>query len=195
MPRLSRLVLLVGLALLVQGCQLSLPGGGGNGSDQVTPNAVTGGEIEVTALDDGATGAPAPATDGAAAGAAAPEALPEALPTAVPQGETPVAGTAEATPAPEPAPQPELAVEEPGTPKSAQQEACEKKRGKWVRVGTGTLRTCVFETRDSGKRCTRESQCEGVCLARSGTCSPLKPLLGCNEILQDNGARVTLCIE
>jgi hypothetical protein len=64
-----------------------------------------------------------------------------------------------------------------------------------MRVGTGELRTCVFTTRDGGKQCNRESQCEGVCLARSGTCSPVKPLLGCNEILQDNGARVTLCIE
>ena len=54
---------------------------------------------------------------------------------------------------------------------------------------------CIQPTRDGGKRCTRESQCDGVCLARSGTCAPVKPLLGCNEVLQDNGVRATLCIE
>lgn len=64
-----------------------------------------------------------------------------------------------------------------------------------VRIGKGSARACVYQTRDAGKQCDRESQCDGVCLARSGTCSPFKPLYGCNEILQDNGARVTLCLD
>ena len=184
MSRLSRLVLCLGLAALVQGCQLSAPGSG-SGTGDVTPNAVIGGEIEVTALDEAPAPAPVPT--------AAP---PAAEPTAAPQGGVPQPDPAAAAePAPAPAPQPEPVADPPETPKSEAQLACEKRKGKWVRAGTGSLRTCVFETRDGGKRCTRESQCEGVCLARSGTCSPLKPLLGCNEILQDNGARVTLCIE
>jgi hypothetical protein len=54
---------------------------------------------------------------------------------------------------------------------------------------------CQFTTRDGGKRCTRESQCEGLCLARSGTCAPVEPLMGCHDILQDNGTRATQCIE
>ena len=94
-----------------------------------------------------------------------------------------------------PAPQPDLAAEVPAPAKSQMQLACEKKKGRWTKTGKGDLSTCVYATRDGGKQCSRESQCEGVCLARSGTCSPLKPLLGCNEILQDNGARVTLCID
>lgn len=81
----------------------------------------------------------------------------------------------------------------PQTAKSDMQLACERKKGQWAKV-TGTVHTCIFTTKDAGKSCSRESQCEGACLARSGTCSPIKPLLGCNEILQDNGARVTLCI-
>lgn len=93
-----------------------------------------------------------------------------------------------------PAPKPDLA-ETPVTPKSEAQLACEKKGGKWFKIGEGNKFACVRVTKDAGKRCERESQCDGVCLARSNTCSPFKPLYGCNEILQDNGARVTLCLD
>ena len=64
-----------------------------------------------------------------------------------------------------------------------------------AKIGKGDKRACVRMTKDSGKRCERESQCDSVCLARSGTCAPFKPMYGCNEILQDNGARVTLCLD
>ncbi len=83
----------------------------------------------------------------------------------------------------------------PTEPKSDAQIACERKGQIWSQVGKGALSACLQRTRDSGKRCTKESQCEGQCLARSGTCAPIKPLLGCNEVLQENGARVTLCID
>ena len=199
MPRLTRLVLLIGLTALIQGCQLAAPGGKGPGAStqDVTPNAVAGDPISVTALDDPvpAPAAPAPAGAGAApvqgsaaqpvAELPAPAPLPGAAsdagadPAAATDAETPAEPEAEAAPAP---------------PRSDAELACERKRGSWV-AAVGAAYICVFRTRDSGKRCTRESQCDGVCLARSGTCSPLKPLLGCNEILQDNGARVTLCIE
>jgi hypothetical protein len=79
-------------------------------------------------------------------------------------------------------------------PKSDLQIACERKRGSWIDTGGG-LMICQFTTRDGGKRCTRESQCEGLCLARSGTCAPVEPLMGCHDILQDNGTRATQCIE
>jgi hypothetical protein len=46
-----------------------------------------------------------------------------------------------------------------------------------------------------GKACTRQSQCEGYCLARSGTCAPITPMFGCNDILQDDGREVTLCLD
>lgn len=182
MPRLIQLVLAFCVTALVAGCQLALPGGKSASTDDVTPNAVAGDPIEVTALD-----APPPS---AATDAVLPPGAPEAI--AAPQSDpAPPETVAETPPAPQPAP----VVEVPPTPKSAAQLACEKKRGSWVPVSAGTLHTCVFSTKDAGKKCTRESQCEGQCLARSGTCSPLRPLLGCNEILQDNGARVTQCIE
>ena len=180
MKRLTALIAVLCLTGAVAGCQTGLGGPKPQGPDAetVTENAVTGDAIETTALDE----APAAVADKSVA-----EAGPAAAQGAAPE---PVA---EAAPQPAPQPDPEDVV--PVTPKSERQLACEKKGGKWSGAPGSDLRTCVFNTRDAGKQCTRESQCEGVCLARSGTCSPIKPLLGCNEILQDNGARVTLCID
>lgn len=172
MPHLTRLCLALGLTALLAACQLSPKAE--TPPQDVTPNAVTGDAIEVTALD-----APPAAADTVGEPAAK-------VQTAPPVAPAPVAT---------PAPQPDLAAEVALPAKSAMQLACEKKKGRWTRAGKGDLHSCVYDTRDGGKQCTRESQCEGVCLARSGTCAPVRPLLGCNEILQDNGARVTLCID
>lgn len=193
MPRLHSLFLSIGLVALLAGCQFQGPGRGQT-PDGVTPNAVAGDAIEVTALD----GAP-PAAEGK-----------DALPpggdaTAQPQSAPPDPSAEPEPAAPEPAPIPDLgeaeavdpeavAEPEPEPAKSDRQIACEKKKGRWVSAA-GDSHTCVFLTKDAGKSCTRASDCDGECLARSGTCSPLKPLLGCNEILQDNGVRVTLCVE
>lgn len=184
MRRCLSLILSLGLAGFLSACVLA--GAGTTRPDGVTPNAVTGGEIEVTALDalpadPGATSTAADAAPGPDDGAMAQSAAPEAL--AEPAVE----------PSPEPAPQPDLTDAVPKVVKSDLQLACEKKKGTWSSAG-GKFRICLFNTKDAGKQCTRENQCEGACLARSGTCSPIRPLLGCNEILQDNGARVTLCI-
>ena len=96
------------------------------------------------------------------------------------------------SPAAEPAAEPPVS---PPPPKSAAQIACEKGRGSWVKAGnTGTM-TCQTQLRDSGKQCSRDGDCMGQCLARSRTCAPFAPLFGCHEVLQDNGQRVTLCID
>lgn len=190
MRHLTRLFLMLGLAALLQGCQTGLPGSVTAPEDGVTPNAVLGGEIEVVALDaplsDPAAAAPPESSTTAAAQEAAPSVVEDPAPAPLPDLPADAAGEVEDEALP-----PEAAAE----PKSEAQIACEKKRGQWLATGLGKLKTCVFTTKDGGKRCTRESQCEGVCLARSGTCAPIRPLLGCNEILQDNGARVTQCIE
>lgn len=183
--RLSLAALLFCAAGLLAACQT---GGAGGTATDVTPNAVAGDPIEVTALDAlPDETAPPLATTAEAVGTEA----------AAPQAASATVAGAEPAPdavAAEPAPQPDLAAT-PVTPKSEQQLACEKRKGRWLRVGEGAGRACVFPTRDSGKRCERESQCDSVCLARSGTCAPFKPMFGCHEILQDNGARVTLCLE
>lgn len=185
--RLSLAAVLLCATGLLAACQTGGLGGAGTSPDDVTPNAVVGDPIEVTALDappgEAVASVAAATVEAAGTGTAAPQA----------------ASAAAAEPAPaevaaDPAPQPDLA-ETPVTPKSEQQLACEKKKGRWARVGKGEGRACVFQTKDAGKRCERESQCDSLCLARSGTCAPFKPMYGCNEILQDNGMRVTLCLE
>jgi hypothetical protein len=185
MRRLCRFALILGVSGLLAACQTALPGNGG--SETVSPNAVAGDPIEVTSLDalpgDGGTkvdaAIKAEASDTAAAQSAPP---------------APVAVAEPIKPDATPAPKADLEAA-PETPQSEMELACRKKGGNWSRVGKGSLRACVFQTRDGGKRCKKESDCDGVCLARSGTCAPIKPLFGCNEILQDNGARVTLCID
>ncbi|MFM7335152.1 MAG: hypothetical protein ACKO1H_12215 [Tabrizicola sp.] len=209
MPRLSLAVMALCAATLLSACQTGGPSGLAGPKDGVTPNAVAGSEIEVTALDE-APGGAQPAKDASAKPAgpdtAAPQAAPtEKMPAADPAAsEAAAAGGAETGPetaagpgaetGAEPAPKPDLA-ETPVTPKSEMQLACEKKGGRWYKVGDGGKRACVRQTKDAGKRCERESQCDSVCLARSGTCAPFKPMYGCNDILQDNGARVTLCLD
>lgn len=191
MRRLSSLAVVLVATALLAACQPSLKG---KPSQDVTPNAVAGDAIETTALDavpgEPVDAAPAPDAAGAGTEVAAAQSEPQPTPEA-----TPVADKSEVeAAATEPAPKPDL-TEVPVTPKSEQQLACEKKKGRWAKVGKGEGRACVFTTKDSGKRCERESQCDSVCLARSGTCAPFKPMYGCNEILQDNGARVTLCLD
>ena len=99
---------------------------------------------------------------------------------------------------PAPDPEPEIApLPEPDSkpPSSPEEAACVKKGGLWIHAGKSIAFTCVKVTRDSGQQCRRSSDCQGSCLARSMTCAPYDPLFGCNEILQDDGVRVTLCID
>lgn len=71
--------------------------------------------------------------------------------------------------------------------------ACTRSGGTMMAAGMARGMVCIYDTRDAGKQCRRGSDCEGDCLARSGTCAPARPLFGCNEILMDSGARATLC--
>ena len=104
----------------------------------------------------------------------------------------PVGAAPPAEPAPKPEPAPAKVVK---TPKTADQIACEKRGGSYVGAGTSGLMTCQTPTRDGGKQCRAAGDCDGICLARSRTCAPVKPLMGCNEILQNDGSRAELCIE
>ncbi len=188
-----RAVLAAGLVALLAGC---LPGGGAPGARAPAgPNPVTGGEIEVTEL------APVPAAPAGPRGAG--EAAPAAPLAAAAGGDTP-------RPKPRPAAQtPEEAAEGPSAPdpaaptpaealpeaaKSEAQLACERRRGVWADAGNG-LNACVQTTRDAGKTCRKAGDCEGECLARSGTCAPFTPLFGCNDIFDDAGRRMTLCLD
>ena len=86
--------------------------------------------------------------------------------------------------APEAAPVPALVTEA--------RAQCERDGGTWTSRGSA-LFTCYRPTRYANKTCAAGSDCEGLCLARSRTCSPITPFLGCHEILTDGGTRATQC--
>lgn len=177
------LVLVMTLAL--SACTLGLGGNGGLGGKAVTANPITGGDVSVTAL----SGPPGAATGTSKAPPPNPS---KPQPAAQPSAQT----AAQTQPPADPAAA-QKAAEEPKPeppPASPEEAACRKKGGQWSKVGKGGM-TCVQRTRDAGKVCTKASQCEGLCLARSGTCAPIMPLFGCNDILQNDGSRVTLCID
>jgi hypothetical protein len=161
-------------------------------------NPIIGGAISTTSLDG-------PALPGASPGGADKPAVPPADPAGAGAGTGPAAKPAAPAPVtPDPAkpdaagtkPAPDLAVQTPPpAPASPEEAACQKSGGTWANAGGKALRSCVHVTKDAGKQCRKSSQCDGLCLARSGSCAPIKPLFGCNEIYQDDGARVTLCID
>ena len=181
-----RFSLLAGLLAigLQSGC---VPGGDGGGAGKPAANPITGDAITVTPLDPVASGpAVVAGKPAAAAGAARPRPRPEAA--------KPAADVAAGAEVPAEAEVPvEPAV--PAKPKSPEEIRCGKKGGAWVGAGKTGAQLCVKPTRDGGQHCTKASDCEGLCLARSATCAPVQPLFGCNDILQDNGLQVTLCID
>lgn len=142
--------------------------------------------IAVTPLD--APGAAQTVTQGMTAPeAASPATASTPHPQARPDG-TDV--TPDQPPAADAAPQPDSAA-----PKTAAHLFCEKSKGRWVMAGETGAFYCASTTRDGGKQCSVKTQCQGQCLARSGTCSPIIPLYGCNDVLEKDGRMVTLCID
>ena len=176
MPLRPFLPLALMTLVLLAGCLADRPGGGAGAAPPVS------GAIEVTPL-----GAPAAvaAERGAAAPARAPKMSAGALSAETPAAPPETGALLEKAAAPPP----------PEPPKSASQIACEKKGGRFARAGNSTTFVCLRETRDGGKACSRETDCEGLCLARSRSCSPIIPVLGCQEILTQDGLRVTQCVE
>lgn len=80
----------------------------------------------------------------------------------------------------------------PVTPQALE---CKSTGGVWGRVGDTVAFSCFRQTRDAGKSCRRQTDCETECLARSRTCAPITPMIGCNPVLQSDGREVTLCID
>ncbi|MDZ7908966.1 MAG: hypothetical protein U5N10_12580 [Gemmobacter sp.] len=181
MRRVLAVLLLTGLAA----CQMALPWQKGGDTPVSSPAAVAGGPIVGGPITVTALPAPASATVAGAAGQGAPGAGP--APVAVPP----------AVPVPEEA-APVNAAEVPAVPavlKTEEQVACERRGGSWSPVPGSSARSCVNRTRDAGRSCQKRSDCEGECLARSRSCAPIRPLFGCNDILQADGRQVTLCID
>ena len=85
----------------------------------------------------------------------------------------------------------------PNTPEAlAQQEAaCTKRGGRFAPITRGSaLKLCFIEPKDANQSCTVNSDCEGVCLARSRTCAPVVPLVGCHEVRLDVGGTAVQCL-
>ncbi|KMW58048.1 hypothetical protein AIOL_003018 [Candidatus Rhodobacter oscarellae] len=93
----------------------------------------------------------------------------------------------------EEAPQAEAEPAKPD-PNAAFRLECTKRKGSLSKLKSGAF-VCVTRTRDANRRCVSAGECDGACLARSGTCAPVKPLVGCHEILTNRGARATVCVE
>ena len=167
------------LAVVLAGCTL---GGGKPAKPSDTANPITGDAIAVTSLDGpavaGAVDPAKPAADAAKPDAAQPAPLPS---------EPAVVDPTKAVAPP--------VAEEPARVLGPEELACVRKGGKWSVAGKAGGMSCVHMMRDAGKSCRKKRDCEGDCLARSNSCAPVAPLFGCNEILQDNGAMVTLCID
>jgi hypothetical protein len=91
---------------------------------------------------------------------------------------------------------PDTATQAPteDTPDLRARLACEASGGVHTRRVEG-LFTCAWATSDANKSCAAAGDCEGLCLARSRTCAPITPLLGCNEILTASGSAATLCVD
>ena len=75
-----------------------------------------------------------------------------------------------------------------------QRAACEARGGRFGAGGAEGSFVCYENTRDANQSCSSGLDCEGLCLARSQTCSPVKPFFGCHEVLSNSGARSTVCL-
>ncbi len=71
---------------------------------------------------------------------------------------------------------------------------CIRKGGDYISTKGGSF-VCLMVPKDAGKSCQRADDCQSACLARSRSCAPVEPLLGCNEILTGSGIAVTQCID
>lgn len=76
-----------------------------------------------------------------------------------------------------------------------QREVCLKSGGDFRAAGLGARMICFTTPRDAGQACTKATDCDSACLARSRTCAPVQPLIGCNAILDNAGREVTLCVD
>ena len=75
-----------------------------------------------------------------------------------------------------------------------QQKVCADRGGRFGQGLSGAF-VCYETTKDANKNCSKSTDCQGYCLARSSSCTPVVPLLGCHEVLNSTGARSTLCLE
>lgn len=52
---------------------------------------------------------------------------------------------------------------------------------------------CLMPAADAGKSCAKASDCSGVCMAETRTCSAMDGVFGCYSFLDETGKAVGLC--
>ena len=187
--RHARHSLLVLCTIMLFACT---PSGGANGvkpggnavGTPVAASALVDAPIEVTPLS-----APGQAVGVPASGAGPADPAVAKTTTVPPNPQVEVGKPAVAEPVVIDAPAEVIEFESP------QALACRKKGDTWADAGSEGAKACISKTGDAGKSCRSGQDCEGFCLARSGTCAPYTPLFGCNDILQDDGVEVSLCLD
>ncbi len=75
----------------------------------------------------------------------------------------------------------------------AVRSACLEQDGRFSAASSDRGFICFLTPPDAGKACLKSTDCTAECLARSRSCAPIKPLLGCHEIFTATGAIVTQC--
>lgn len=76
-----------------------------------------------------------------------------------------------------------------------QKALCESRGGRWGRGGGLGTSVCYETPRTANQPCATAQDCDGLCLARSRTCAPVRPFFGCHEVFTASGTRATQCIE
>ncbi len=100
----------------------------------------------------------------------------------------------------------EQGIAEPPPPdNSSDAVKCRSENGIWGRWGLAPVSSCRHRTKDGGKACTSSSQCEGKCIAKTGTaegtktsgeCSGTREILGfCGSFVENGVAEKTICID
>lgn len=90
----------------------------------------------------------------------------------------------------------ELPVGPQGKPLTpAERAECVMKGGEVGRGGLLPDELCFLPQADAGKACEKESDCQGMCLADTRTCSPVTPMFGCFQFLDETGRTVGICID
>ncbi len=72
---------------------------------------------------------------------------------------------------------------------------CEASGGRWGPAANKTIFVCFRNLPDANKPCRAEGDCQGFCLARSRTCTPIEPFYGCHQVLSSGGLPQTVGVE
>ncbi len=71
---------------------------------------------------------------------------------------------------------------------------CVSNGGDWAQGGLLGLYQCFPHYSDAGQACSASSQCEGLCMADTKQCAASFEF-GCYGYLDDQGARLDICVD